>query len=102
MQITRNWNFKILMSGFKKKKIAESGIRLTKKRSILEELLVVMKICQKDLDQKNNELGYIALKANLEATKLTMNRTKATKKVEERLNWNHYRKIRERQHRSSL
>jgi len=58
---------------------------LTKKESIWKELNCVMKIVQKVLDQKNNEIGLpSSLESESEENKnINNDRTKATKKVEE-------------------
>jgi len=53
-----------------KKKIAEAGIRIDQKKVDLEELTVVMKDRQKDLDQKNNELATIVSESESEETKI--------------------------------
>jgi predicted nucleic acid-binding Zn-ribbon protein len=83
--ITKELELQDLEIQVSKKKIVEAGLRIEQKKIDLEEVSVVMKDRQKDLDQKNNELATIVSESESEESKINSDRTKATKKVEERL-----------------
>jgi predicted nucleic acid-binding Zn-ribbon protein len=92
--ITKELELQDLEIQVAKKKIAEAGARIEQKKVDLEELTAIMKDRQKDLDQKNNELSTIISESESEEAKINNDRTKATKKVDERL-LKSYEKIRE-------
>ncbi len=92
--ITKELELQDLEIQVSKKKITEAQIRIEGKNKDVEELSEILKERKKDLTTKQEELTTIISESKSEETKLSTDRDKAAKKIEDRL-FKSYNKIRE-------
>lgn len=83
--ITKELELQDLEIQVAKKKITETSLRIDQKKIDLDELKLTLDDRQKDLDLKKSELDTIISESESDEGKLNTERTKALKKVDERL-----------------
>jgi uncharacterized protein len=91
--ITKELELQDLEIQVSKKKITEAQIRIEGKNKDVEELTEILKEREKDLTTKQEELKTIVSESESEETKLSSDREKSSKKIEDRL-LKSYNKIR--------
>lgn len=92
--ITKEMELQTLEIQISEKRIKEAGVKIEVKKTEIEKTEIDLSERKKDLENKQSELEVLTKESEADEKKLLTDRTKATKKIEERL-LTSYQKLRD-------